>query len=434
MFCDQLKTIRKASEKTQKDLADYLKISTQSISKWEKGDALPSLEFLPRIAKFFGCSVNAFFTEIEKNTDLILNNTNSTKEALDLEEKLNGAFKHFHLNAKVIKIHEGVRIYSFIVAMLEGCGLSDIKKRADDILYQIHEDKAILNTKDYKDNTFAIEIPKKSFNGIPLDAALSSSEYLNSDYKIPLIIGYDVHDNLIIDDLTRMPHLLLGGTAGSGKSAFLRNLITCMTSRLSPKQLQLIICDFRKFKVIDEERYPHIIGNMIGTIDDAIERMKNLVDIMNERTALFATAGVRNLDDFNQQAKSQLPRLVLIIDELADFIMRFSETEDLIMKLTLNGRATGIHLIIASRISSPFTPIIKANIPSRASLKVSEQSDSRVILEEAGAELLSIHGDMIYRSAFIPPVRLQAPYITKEASLDVSKNKRGKKNESYSPC
>ena len=425
MFNEQLKRIRNACGKTQKDLADYLQISAQSISKWEKGDALPSTEFLPRIAKFFGCDVNTFFIETEKNDSNIFDNKDSVKATSDLASKINSAFRHFRLNAEVIKIYEGIRIFSYIVAMRDGCGLSDVKKRADDILYFIHEDKAVFNTKDFKDNTFSIEIPRKSFLGISLDIALKSKEYLNSNCKIPLIIGYSVHDHLIIDDLVRMPHLLLGGRFGCGKSSFLRNLITCMTSRISSEQLQLIICNFRKLECEHAKEYPHTFGNVITTANDAVERMKKLVVTMNERLAIFESVGVKNLEDFNQKTKSILPRLVLIIDELADLVTHFSTIEDLIVQLTTNGRSAGIHVIIASRICTPhiFTPMIKANIPSRASLSVSKQSESNLILEESGAECLSNCGDMIYRSVTFPPMRLQVPYISKEASLNLAKKK-----------
>jgi S-DNA-T family DNA segregation ATPase FtsK/SpoIIIE len=271
-------------------------------------------------------------------------------------------------------------------------------------------------------NTFGIEIPRKNFNEIPLSLTLKSNEFLNSHHKIPLIIGYDVNDNLIIDDLTRLPHLLVGGAIWSGKSSFLRNLITCMTSLLSPRQLQLIICDPKKIEFDYAKGYPHLLGKVINTFDDAIEQMRKLVDTMNKRTAMLASAGVRDLDDYNQKTKSPLPRLVLIVDELADLVIYSAEIEELIMQLTMKGRRVGIHLILSSQISAPhiFSPIIKANIPSRASFQVSKPSESKVLLEESGAELLSNHGDMIYSSVTIPTTRLQAPYISKEASVELA--------------
>lgn len=424
MFNEQLKNIRKASGKTQKDLADYLQISAQSISKWEKGEALPSLEFLPQIARFFGCSVNAFFTEIERNSSSVSESIDSTGEALELEEKINGALRHFRLNAEVVRIHEGVRIFSCVVAMFEGCGLSDIKKRAKDILYQINEDRAIFNTKDYKDNTFAIEVPRKDFKGVPLEFALKSDEYVNSGYKIPLVIGYDVHDNLIIDDLTRMPHLLLGGVTGSGKSTFLRNIVTCLTSRFSSEEVKLVMCDMKKCEFEYAKNYPHLYGQVITTFDDAIETMRSLVEIMEDRIIKMAQIGVRNISDYNNIAETKYARMILIIDELADLKIYSSEIEELIMQLTMKGRAAGIHVIISTQVSSVhiITGVIKANIPSRASMRVLKQLDSRIILDDQGAELLSDRGDMLYNSCFLKGLlRVQIPYISEEESIALAK-------------
>ena len=423
MFNEILKNIRKASGKTQKDLADYLQISAQSISKWEKGEALPSLEFLPQIARFFGCSVNAFFTEIERKSSE-LDSVDSIGEALELEEKINGALRHFRLNAEVVRIHEGVRIFSCVVAMFEGCGLSDIKKRANDILYQIDEDKAIFNTKDYKDNTFAIEVPRKDFKSVPLKNALTSDEYVNSGYKIPVIIGYDVNDNLIVDDLTRMPHLLLGGVTGSGKSTFLRNIMTCLTSNFPSEELKLVLVDMKKCEFDYAKDYPHLYGQVITTIADAIETLNNLIDIIDDRITEMDQVGVRNIHDYNNSSNRKYERIVLIIDELFDLTIHSDEIEELLMKLTMKGRPAGIHVIVSSQISSShvFTGVIKANIPSRASLRVTKSQDSRNVLEEQGAELLSNHGDMLYESCFIKGLRrVQVPYISEEDSIALAR-------------
>ena len=425
MFNEQLKNIRKASGKTQKDLANYLQISAQSISKWEKGEALPSLEFLPRIARFFGCGISAFFTELERDVNNAFDSADYTKQALEIEEKINGALRHFHLNAEVIKIYEGIRIYSYVVAMFEGCGLSDIKKRENDILYHINEDKAVFNTKDYKDNTFAIEIPRKDFNGVFLESAMKNDEYVNTKYKIPLIIGYDVSGNLIVEDLTRMPHLLLGGVTGSGKSTFLRNIVTCLSTRFTPADIQLMICDFKKCEYKYLADLPHLHGEVITELDVAVEKIKDLVSVMNERIVELTKKGARNIDEYNDIAEARISRLVLIIDEFADLKIYSGEVEEFIMQLAMKGRSAGIHIILSTQFSSVHvvTGVIKANIPARASFRVLKPLESIIVLDERGAESLSDRGDMLYSSCFSREIkRVQVPYISEQRSMELIKN------------
>ena len=422
MFCEQLRLIRKASGKTQRELAEHLQISAQSVSKWEKGEALPSIEYLPQMAKFFGCSINAFFTEVEDcDPEHATRDISKIKAIMDIEEKINSALRHFKLNAEVKKIHHGVRILTFVVEMNEGVGISDIKKREKDIIHQIAEENASFNTIDYKNNTFAIEIPKKDFKGVSLAVAMKSEEYINSNHTLPVIIGYDRNDNLLVDDLTKLPHMLIAGTTGTGKTSFLRNIITCLTSRFSTEELQLFICDPKMCEFDYLKDCPHTNGNILTSCSDTIEAMKRVIDLMNSRCSTFAEIGVRNIREYNNIFKDKMPYLVIVIDEFADLMLTNREIEELIMKVTQKGRSAGIHVIISSQRPSVnvFTGVIKATIPSRACLRVLTSVDSKVVLDEAGAENLSMYGDMLYRSISMGgnSMRVQVPYLSEEDSL-----------------
>lgn len=426
MFYEQLRLIRKASGKTQKELAEYLQISAQSVSKWEKGESLPTLEYLPLIAKFFGCSVNAFFTDIEEGTrDKLNNDIDEIRDVLDIEDRINCALRHFKINAEVKKIHYGIRILTFVVEMYEGVGISDINKRAKDIIHQIGEDNITFNTTEYKNNTFAIQIPKKKFDAIPLDIALNSQEYLSSACKVPIIIGYDSNDNLIIDDLTRLPHLIVGGCTGSGKSVFLSNLISCIVSKFSPEEVKLLISDLKMCEFTYAEHLPHLYGDILTSCQDTVAAMKSVVEMMNIRYTKLEESGLRNINEYNKSSGEIMSRLIVIIDDLADVMLQNRAIEELLMRIAQKGRAVGIHLILVSQRSSVnvFTGVLKANIPSRALLRVETTQESKVILDEAGAENLALHGDMLYSSIMTEckPIRVQLPYINELSIINLVK-------------
>jgi S-DNA-T family DNA segregation ATPase FtsK/SpoIIIE len=380
------------------------------------------------MAKFFGCSINAFFTDVEDcDPEHAARDISKIKATMDIEEKINSALRHFKLNAEVKKIHHGVRILTFIVEMNEGVGISDIKKREKDIIHQIAEENVTFNTVDYKNNTFAIEIPKKDFKGVSLAMAMKSNEYINSDHTLPIIIGYDRNDNLIVDDLTKLPHMLIGGFTGTGKTAFLRNIITCLTSRFSADELKLLICDPKMCEYDYAKAYPHTNGNILTSGQDIVEATRQLIETMNSRLSKFTEFGVRNIKDYNKKSEDKMPYVVMIIDEFADLMLLNRDIEVLVMRIAQKARAAGIHMLIATQRPSVnvFTSVLKANIPSRACLNVLTSVDSKVVLDEAGAENLSIHGDMLYTSILKgnSPIRLQVPYISEDEAIDIIKRR-----------
>lgn len=257
---------------------------------------------------------------------------------------------------------------------------------------------------------------------IPLEEALTREEYLQTNFKIPIIIGYDDDDKLIIDDLTRMPHILIGGVAGSGKSVFIENIITCLTSRLSPDEAQLMLFDLKKIAFEYAQDVPHLHGDVITDVDTAIEKLQELVGIMNDRSEAMDHVGIipslsrkgtRGIDEYNAKTNSKLLRIVVVFDEYSP--MQSDEVHKLILKLLAHGHGAGIHLIIASQRTSDevFTSTLRALVGTRASFRVTTDEDSWIILGSLGAESLPDYScEMMYSSFWMggEPIKVKVPY------------------------
>ena len=260
---------------------------------------------------------------------------------------------------------------------------------------------------------------------IQLESALTSKDYVGSNYEMPVILGYDEKDGLVIDDLARMPHLLIGGCTGSGKSIFLLNIMTCLTSRVSPKELQLILIDLKmtEFACYANE-YPHLVENVITNVDKAIAVLRELVATMEGRKKTMSSGGALKFDAYNRKAEVKLPRIVVIIDELAELMMSSEEAGELIALLTAQAHGVGIHFIAASQRAASTDIIygaLKANFQARAVFKMFDEVDSVSLIGEPGAEQLSHYGDMIYRFSRLQGVRrIRVPFITEEKSLSLA--------------
>ena len=260
---------------------------------------------------------------------------------------------------------------------------------------------------------------------IPLESVLTNKDYVGSKYDMPVILGYDEKDELVIDDLARMPHLLIGGCTGSGKSIFLLNIMTCLTSRISPKELQLILIDLKmtEFACYANE-HPHLVGNVITNVDKAVAVLRELVAIMEDRKKAMSSVGALKFDAYNRKADVKLPRIVVMIDELAELMMSSEEAGELIALLTAQAHGVGIHFIAASQRAASTDIIygaLKANFQARAVFKMFDEVDSVSLIGEPGAEQLSHFGDMIYRFSRLQGVRrIRVPFITEEKSLSLA--------------
>ena len=274
---------------------------------------------------------------------------------------------------------------------------------------------------------------------IPLEAALTREEYLKTNFKFPIILGYDEDNNLLIDDLTRMPHILIGGVAGSGKSVFIQNIIACLTSRFSPEEVQLMLFDLKKVEFNYEKDAPHLYGDVITDTDTAIGKLQELVDIMNERDEAMDRVGIiphlnangtKCFDEYNTKVGSRLPRIVAVIDEYAELIMQSDKVQELILKLVAKAGGVGIHLILSSQRTSDeiFSSDLRAIVGTRAAFRCASDEDSWTMLGSVGAENLLHHfGEMLYSTIWMggEPIKVKVPFIGEEEVLALAKSKTG---------
>lgn len=422
MFNERFKAIRQASGKTQKELAEFLNITPQSVSKWEKGEALPSIEYLPLMAKFFGCSINVFFEEVYESTlsDKITEEIHLSNDVEKIKARIASAFSNLRLNAEITQVHEGVRVITFTCVASGKTQLKHVFDKYGEISTAV-DDKMIMRSMDNNKRSFVIEITKKQFDEISLTKALESTEYKNSNHRMPIIIGYDTNDKLLIDDLAASPHILIGGDVHSGKTTFLRNLLTCLTSRFNKDELGIVVSDMRKSDLLYANEYPHLLGEVLTSVDDAEKALKCLKDEMVSRYAALEAFGAPDILTYNAAGRNKMKRLVLVIDELIDLLVYSDKISGILFELATNGSKVGIHLIIATRHAHRKLEALKAVIPSTVTFFTgSGPSDQRITGVSMGRSLAGC-GDLIYCGKEYWHVRAQAPYIDSKASLKLAK-------------
>jgi S-DNA-T family DNA segregation ATPase FtsK/SpoIIIE len=242
-----------------------------------------------------------------------------------------------------------------------------------------------------------------------------------NDWSLPVGLGKDISGRAVFLDLAEMPHLLVAGTTGSGKSVMLNGLLTSLLLTTDPRQVKMVLIDPKRVELSQFVRVPHLITPVVTDVKKASNALSWAVAEMERRYEVLERMGVRSLEGYNDRAERQMPYVVVVIDELADLMMTAAaKVEDAVIRLAQKARAVGIHLVVATQRPSVdvITGMIKANIPSRIAFAVSSQIDSRVILDAAGAEALLGQGDMLYKPVSASrPSRVQGAYIS-EAEVD----------------
>jgi S-DNA-T family DNA segregation ATPase FtsK/SpoIIIE len=265
-----------------------------------------------------------------------------------------------------------------------------------------------------------IEVPNDEMAVVALRDLLETETYKRNTKPLNFGLGRDVADNAIIASLESMPHILIAGTTGSGKSVCVNSILTCLLLNNTPDDLRLVLVDPKRVELTGYNGVPHLLGPVVVEMDRVIGALQWMTREMDKRYHLFAQVGSRNIVDYNAKMKAKgdkkLPYLVVIIDELADLMMIApDETERTITRLAQLARATGIHLVLATQRPSVdvVTGLIKANFPARIAFAVASNTDSRVILDQPGAEKLLGRGDMLYQAPEAPsPVRLQGVFVS----------------------
>jgi S-DNA-T family DNA segregation ATPase FtsK/SpoIIIE len=267
-----------------------------------------------------------------------------------------------------------------------------------------------------------IEVPNSSIQIVGLREVMESETFRKLNSPLAFALGHNVAGDPIVADLARMPHLLIAGTTGSGKSICIKAIATCFIFTNTPDQLRLIMIDPKMVELVRFNGLPHLYGNVEVDLERVVKVLRWVALEMDDRYRRFADASARHLDDYNSEMKKKdepiLPRIVVLIDELADLMMLAPDAvERLLCRIAQMGRATGIHLIVATQRPSTdvVTGLIKANFPARISFATAGQMDSRVILDMLGAETLLGAGDMLYVAADAGyPVRVQGCFVLEE--------------------
>ncbi len=325
----------------------------------------------------------------------------------------------FGIEARVGEVNLGPAVTQYGLEIALGTKVSKITSLANDLALateaptgQIRIEAPIPGR-----SLVGIEIPNRSLEVVTLKTMLTSSAMRKNKSKLTFALGLDVSGSPVVADIAKMPHVLIAGTTGSGKSVMVNSVISSLLFRASPSEVKLILIDPKRVELTTYNGIPHLLTPVIVESDQILSSLKWSMKQMDERYKIFAEAGVRNIDSYNELSGFQaLPYIVIIIDELAD-LMTFApvEVEDAIARLAQMARATGIHLVLSTQRPSVnvLTGLIKANIPCRIAFNVSSMVDSRVIIDMPGAEKLLGRGDMLY----IPPdqakpTRIQGTFVS----------------------
>ncbi len=327
----------------------------------------------------------------------------------------------FGIEARVVEVNLGPAVTQYALEIALGTKVSKITSLSNDLALateaptgQIRIEAPIPGR-----NLVGIEIPNRSLEIVTLKTMLSSTIMQKSRSKLTVALGLDVSGNPIVNNIGKMPHVLIAGTTGSGKSVLINSFICSLLFRSSPQEVKLILIDPKRVELTGYNGIPHLLTPVIVEVEKILSALKWTMGEMDRRYKIFAESGVKNIDSYNELSGFQaLPYIVIIIDELADLMM-FAPVavEDSIARLAQMARATGIHLVIATQRPSVnvITGLIKANIPCRIAFNVSSMIDSRVIIDMPGAEKLLGRGDMLY----VPPeqakpTRIQGTYVSEK--------------------
>ncbi len=343
----------------------------------------------------------------------------SEKELLNNAQILENTLESFGLQAKVIQVNCGPAITRFEIQPSPGIKVSRIVNLADDIALSLAASDVRIEAPIPGKAAIGIEVPNKKKSPVYLRDVVETAEFNTSPFKLTIALGKDIGGNPVVTDLSDMPHLLIAGATGSGKSVCINTIISSILFKAHPNEVKFMMIDPKVVELAVYNGIPHLLTPVVTDAKKAALALNWMVTEMERRYQTFAKEGVRDIIRYNElNQEKPMPKITVIIDELADLMMISPrEVEDSICRLAQMARAAGIHLVVATQRPSVdiITGLIKANIPSRISFAVSSQVDSRTILDMAGAEKLLGKGDMLFFPVGASkPVRIQGAYISEE--------------------
>ena len=389
---DVIESISESSEKLiQEDLPFNKKLSENKIKYKFK---LPSIDFLKKPTR----------SEHDKNL---------SEDKID-EKTLEKILLDFGVEGNIKKVSRGPVVTLNEFEPAAGIKVSKIINLSEDIARNTSSESARIATIP-GNNTIGIELPNSSRENVYLSEIISSTNFLKKEIKLPIALGKSISGIPIVGDLTSMPHLLIAGTTGSGKSIYINTIILSLLYKHTPEKCKFILIDPKMLELSTYEGIPHLLCPVITEAKRAASVLGWVVKEMESRYRLMTREGVRNIDGYNSKHKLPMPYIVVIVDEMSDLMLvAGKEIEGYIQKLSQMARAAGIHIIMATQRPSVdvITGTIKANFPTRISFQVTSKIDSRTILGEQGAEQLLGKGDMLYMSSANKIVRIHAPYVS----------------------
>ena len=373
---------------------------------------LPSLDFLKKPTK----------KERENISDNKIDDVTLEKILLD-----------FGVEGKIKKISNGPVVTLNEFEPAPGVKVSKIINLSEDIARNTSSESARISTIPGS-STIGIELPKSSRENVYLSEIISSSDFSKKNIKLPIALGKSISGLPITGDLSSMPHLLIAGTTGSGKSVCINTIILSLLYKHTPEKCKFILIDPKMLELSTYEGIPHLLCPVITEAKRAASVLGWVVKEMESRYRLMTKVGVRNIDGYNEKHKLSMPYIVVIVDEMSDLMLvAGKEIENYIQKLSQMARAAGIHIIMATQRPSVdvITGTIKANFPTRISFQVTSKIDSRTILGEQGAEQLLGKGDMLYMSSANKIVRIHAPFVSENEIEKINNYLRNQAEPNY---
>ncbi len=372
------------------------------------------------------------------NLDLLKYPTKKERANLDKDQTHNTDFLEkilmdFGVNGNIKKVSHGPVVTLNEFEPAAGVKVSKIINLSDDIARNTSSESARIATIPGS-NTIGIELPNNSRENVYLSEILDNKDFKKRDIKLPIALGKNISGQPIVGDLTSMPHLLIAGTTGSGKSVCINTIILSLLYRHTPDRCKFILIDPKMLELSTYEGIPHLLCPVITEAKKAASVLGWVVKEMESRYRLMTKEGVRNIDGYNLKHKLPMPYIVVVVDEMSDLMLvAGKEIENYIQKLSQMARAAGIHIIMATQRPSVdvITGTIKANFPTRISFQVSSKIDSRTILGEQGAEQLLGKGDMLYMSSANKIVRIHAPFVSDDEIEKINNSLRVQAEPNY---
>ena len=342
-------------------------------------------------------------------------------------ERLEGAIRSFGINAAIVGVIRGPTVTRYDIELEQGVKLSRVTNLAGDLALALGVVNVRIAPIPDKISTVGIEVPNKIVSTVYLRDIIESPKFQNAKSKLSFSLGKDISGDAIVGNIAKLPHMLIAGTTGSGKSVCMNSLILSLLYKARPDEVRLIMIDPKMVELGIYNGIPHLYVPVVTDPKKAAGALQWSVVEMLKRYRLFSEVGVRDLENYNKHCDSvgetRLPQVVIVIDELADLMMVASkEVEESICRVAQMGRAAGMHLVIATQRPSAdvITGLMKANIPSRIAFAVSSAMESRIILDQGGAEKLIGMGDMLFSPVGIgKPLRIQGAFVSDEEREDV---------------